>query len=1132
MRLKKRKGFAIITLIMAMVLMASLGVGIYTLTTSSTFSELLASRDYNAYQLAKAGLRYAAFINGDASGTYCMSGGQCFTIAIDTTNTDPTIKRYTSKGYVNQGTFLAANRQLAYNMPNPFVGGGACPGGICFDQDMGDIPQPGVGWGMNKEGAVEVNYVNKQILLGDGSSHTTDSFGSVVYGGGSYTGNCSYGICDFGAGIHAYFEFNFSPEDHTSDSTHSADGFTFALFNGTNNLVTATGGAPPDVSSLGELVGYAGPGTHGPGWQPPKLAIEFDSYPNTGDFSITRPGSRRDPIPFRDHMALMLWGENNAAPYRPDANIANAVGLRCAPNDEFVRSLYRSILGRNAELGGLQGWTSGLNGQTTTTLQNTARYSFFGGFFGSGEYTGKNTSDVQYVTDVFKAVLGMQAPTVPTGACPAGQFYAEYYNNRNLTGTPVFTRCEAAPINYDWGTGGPGNGIGVDDFSVRWSGQFLFAGSTTFTARADDGVRVWVDGNRIINRWVDQGPTTYTATRTLDAGVYPVVMEYYERGGGAVAQLSLGTISRPAFLDAVLASTQYTNNVNSCGTYSYNTTAQMGTYNCGGVSRVGTSLDCSGLPLSLYNRDTLDDNVHSEGLTESSFTALPLSPKNSGNETGSYYAGPDRQCASSGNTCRWFEDGYTHKFRIEVLRDTTSHTCSRDYTGSGGAAAGNCYNYQVKAWIDCDGGNPTVCTATQLSNMKNVRVAFTDPSPQINRTIELTESRHTQFNKMIFGWTGATGQPSGGKGQQVTLTNFALFFRTPQPCPAVTSITPASLPGGTVGTPYSQQTLAAAPTSAAPFTWAVIVGSLPAGLNLSPAGVISGTPTARGTSNFTVRATNICGSSLTRAYSIAVTYRCSGGNSITTSGDKTIHTFTASGQLSCPAAVSAEVLVVAGGGAGGGRHGGGGASGGLVYHAPYSVTGNITVTVGAGGNPTQTNPNEQSVGGNGQNSVFGIITALGGGGGGSYTAAVPTGGGSGGGGGGGMNTTHGLANQGNSGGGTGFGSNGGNGGSGTGGGGGGGAGGGGNAASANTGGNGGIGKAYSISGSSVYYAGGGGGGGDSGGGTGGLGGGGNGGLNIGTDGSPNTGGGGGGIRSNPVTYRGKIGGSGIVIISY
>ncbi|MFN8639973.1 MAG: putative Ig domain-containing protein, partial [Dehalococcoidia bacterium] len=59
------------------------------------------------------------------------------------------------------------------------------------------------------------------------------------------------------------------------------------------------------------------------------------------------------------------------------------------------------------------------------------------------------------------------------------------------------------------------------------------------------------------------------------------------------------------------------------------------------------------------------------------------------------------------------------------------------------------------------------------------------------------------------------------------------------------AIAPASLPGGQVGVAYSQ-TLSAS-GSTAPYTWTVSAGSLPAGLTLSTAGVISGSPTTPGT---------------------------------------------------------------------------------------------------------------------------------------------------------------------------------------------------------------------------------------------------------------------------------------------
>lgn len=116
---------------------------------------------------------------------------------------------------------------------------------------------------------------------------------------------------------------------------------------------------------------------------------------------------------------------------------------------------------------------------------------------------------------------------------------ARYFNNRNLSGDPVVRRDEAA-INYDWGGGSPiPNVVNDDTFSVRWTRDVdLPAGNYRFTATMDDGMRIWVDDQLLIDEWKDSQVRTVTADRFLNAGRHNIRVEYYEAGGVAEARFS------------------------------------------------------------------------------------------------------------------------------------------------------------------------------------------------------------------------------------------------------------------------------------------------------------------------------------------------------------------------------------------------------------------------------------------------------------------------------------------------------------------------------------------------------------------------------------------------------------------
>ena len=136
--------------------------------------------------------------------------------------------------------------------------------------------------------------------------------------------------------------------------------------------------------------------------------------------------------------------------------------------------------------------------------------------------------------------LGEPQPQPPAG------WKGEYFANPLLSGAPAVTRVDPE-INFDWGSGPPAAGIPADNFSVRWTRTVHFnAGYYTFYAQTDDGVRVWVDGQLIIDRWYDQGATTHSATIYVSQGERNLRVEYYERFGVAKARFWWQATGAPA----------------------------------------------------------------------------------------------------------------------------------------------------------------------------------------------------------------------------------------------------------------------------------------------------------------------------------------------------------------------------------------------------------------------------------------------------------------------------------------------------------------------------------------------------------------------------------------------------------
>lgn len=165
------------------------------------------------------------------------------------------------------------------------------------------------------------------------------------------------------------------------------------------------------------------------------------------------------------------------------------------------------------------------------------------------------------------AVVSFASPTVEALGGPMGMSFT--YNsqevpgaNRGLTGeyfdarvnggppasfdltdkVPVLVRTDPS-VSFDWGTNAPADAVPADYFMARWSGfvtlPAAYVGKALqFGVRRDDGARLWVDGNKLVDTWSQSAPVkTWGDARTFEGGAMPIRFEYFDYSHTAVAEM-------------------------------------------------------------------------------------------------------------------------------------------------------------------------------------------------------------------------------------------------------------------------------------------------------------------------------------------------------------------------------------------------------------------------------------------------------------------------------------------------------------------------------------------------------------------------------------------------------------------
>ncbi len=266
----------------------------------------------------------------------------------------------------------------------------------------------------------------------------------------------------------------------------------------------------PISSSTWRILGYANPNLEGP------AAVTFDA-PNI-DFQ---------------------WGEGPAHPALP----VDQFSLRLDRVTRFVPGQYQLTLTYD------DGARLYVNGQLVINdwAEGALRTRIW-----QGQLGGDVPIRIEYFDAYGNAALAFQStplaqvlptatpvPPIIPATSPRNAWLATYWNNTELAPPAVYSRQEPQgqswPLNYEFGLSSPVPGVvNEDGWSARWQGRFYFEGGDyRFNARGRDGVRVYIDGIRVINAWPNTVDTVSNTFDAIGAGEHEIAVEMYNAGGQA-----------------------------------------------------------------------------------------------------------------------------------------------------------------------------------------------------------------------------------------------------------------------------------------------------------------------------------------------------------------------------------------------------------------------------------------------------------------------------------------------------------------------------------------------------------------------------------------------------------------------
>lgn len=634
-------------------------------------------------------------------------------------------------------------------------------------------------------GAVDVDTGTGEITLGGGVS---SAFGAVFFGGDVSIGGasiCGGGKCVFDRGVRAFFVLDYNG---------TGDGFTFALINGTDNSVGATGG-------LGGQMGYAGDGgAVGPGLVPPKMALEFDTYVNS---------SLNDPdlgTSHRDVLQYVYWGDGQADLTDDNTHDTGGSGEKWSPYSTTTDVITATVLNsdESALYANSNGYIYAINPDDGSSVWGSPYYFYITANSSAGLVVDSsdqilvgNDYDAGYIDSIkpdrsgwnwFTAVIGdvRSNPVIDSSGIvyfgtESGYFYA--FNNNPSSGT--------AKWSYNIGGGDDIKGtpaLSADEATVYFASiesEYLYALNTSdgsFKWRldllgpiysspvvADDGtIYIGSDGGSGVGYLFAVNPDgsqkwryTFTPTNPHSS---PTI--------GPDGTIYIGNDDH--YLYAI-------NDEGTAGTLKWRFLTggdidskplvhEDGTIWVGSDDNYLYVVDSDGLQIDRFN---LYDDVKA-GPIQGSDGAVYVGSKN--NKVFAY----NPTCNPQNIETRLFS--YDDLLAGEAIEDAGDISDSDNWLNSGTwavrveversetANSRGLYEYTLKSWIrQCQQAGCSDVTATYFAD---TRIEYAAKDPHLAQTAELCATEHSKFDTFLYGFTQATG----GATQTAIISDVSLGF--------------------------------------------------------------------------------------------------------------------------------------------------------------------------------------------------------------------------------------------------------------------------------------------------------------------------------------------------------------------